>query len=205
MYDLFPSSFVPSASPPNPQPRRRDAIHGVRGTTSFVLMPIGINPPSPEGEGLGGRRVAAPTTGFRAMRASPLRRPRPFLFPVPSPAIPIAYSLFPIAFARLIFMARLTNAGRSQGYGLLPRSGGDTIRWFEQAISKHKVPSNAISPPCDAEARTVQVISICFHPHPFGVRILISTMSEVNKMDAGSRCDTGAGPLRCVTAFILRR
>ena len=28
---------------------------------------------------------------------------------------------------------------------MLPRSGGDTIRWFEQAISKHKVLSNAIT------------------------------------------------------------
>jgi hypothetical protein len=40
---------------------------------------------------------------------------------------------------------------------LLPQSGGDTMRWFEQAISKNKVSSNAISPPCEAKAQTVVV------------------------------------------------
>ncbi len=31
------------------------------------------------------------------------------------------------------------------------------MRWFEQAISKNKVSSNAISPPCEAKAQTVVV------------------------------------------------
>jgi len=44
-----------------------------------------------------------------------------------------------------------------QGYGLLPRSGGDTMSRFEQAISKNKVSSNAISLPCEVKAQTVAV------------------------------------------------
>mgnify|MGYP006969206970 CR=1 FL=1 len=31
-----------------------------------------------------------------------------------------------------------------------------TASWFEQVTSKHKVSSNATSPPCDAEAQTVR-------------------------------------------------
>jgi hypothetical protein len=44
-----------------------------------------------------------------------------------------------------------------QGYGLLPRNGGDTMSRFEQAISKNKVSSNVISLPCEVKAQTVAV------------------------------------------------
>lgn len=52
------------------------------------------------------------------------------------------------------------------------REAVETLPDGQQVTSKHKVLSNATSPPCDAEAQTVQALRVC-SPYRFGAGIFV--------------------------------